>query len=109
MTAARVSPSPVGASKVHNDEEGPRSSWQVSLEEPVALRYHVGQALRGCQVLTQLPLVWFPQAALPLARSNGRGGTVPSEGVEVEQRWGQTDSNVGWGHLVFLNTCNHIL
>lgn len=40
---------------------------------------------------------------------NGRGGTVPSEGVEVEQRWGQTDSNVGWGHLVFLNTCNHIL
>lgn len=43
------------------------------LEEPVALHYHVGQALRCCQVLTQLPLVRLPQAALPLTRSAERG------------------------------------
>lgn len=39
------------------------------LEEPVALHYHVGQALRCCQVLIQLPLVWLPQAAFPLTGS----------------------------------------
>jgi len=43
------------------------------LEEPVALHYHVGQALRRCQVLTQLPLVRFPQAVLPLTGSVERG------------------------------------
>lgn len=43
------------------------------LEESVALHDHVGQALRRCQVLTQLPLVRLPQAALPLAGSGERG------------------------------------
>lgn len=37
------------------------------LEEPVAFCYHVGQALRGCQVVAQLLLVRLPQAAFPLA------------------------------------------
>lgn len=108
VTATRVSHSPVMARNVHSDEEGPRSSREVSLEEPIALHYHVGQALRRCQVLAQLPLVRLPQAALPLAQSSGGGGAIPSQGVEVKQRWCETDSDVGWGHLIFFNKSNHI-
>lgn len=44
------------------------------------------------------------QALIP----SGGGGTVSSQGVEVKQRWCQTDSDVGWGHLVFLNKSNDI-
>lgn len=48
---------------------------------------------------------------MPALRANipsGGGGTIPSHGVEVKQRRCEADSNVGRGHLVFLNEGNHI-
>lgn len=36
------------------------------------------------------------------------GGAIPPQGVEVKQRRRETDSDVGWGHLVFFNESNHI-
>lgn len=36
------------------------------------------------------------------------GGAIPPQGVEVKQGRRETDSNVGWGHLVFFNKSNHI-
>lgn len=39
---------------------------------------------------------------------SGGGGAIPPQGVEVKQRRRETDSDVGWGHLVFFNESNHI-
>lgn len=47
-------------------------------------------------------------ASIKMLIPHGGGGTIPSQSVQVKQRWCKTDSNVGWGHLVFLNKSNHI-